>query len=153
MANLAGAVYGTIAVAALLAAESARQETYPRTVTAVVITLLLYWLAHSYSELAGQRLERHEKLTFSALWKTMVHEVPILVGAVLPLTAILIEWLVGASLAAAVGAAVWTSAVIIMAIEVVIGVRAELSGRELVAQATIGAVLGLFVIALRLLLH
>ena len=36
-------VYGTIAVGALLAAESARQETYVETVFAVAITLLLYW--------------------------------------------------------------------------------------------------------------
>src|ERR1035441_8833725 len=41
-------VYGTIAVGALLAAESARQETYVETVFAVAITLLLYWLAHSF---------------------------------------------------------------------------------------------------------
>ena len=52
-------------MAALLAAESARQETYPRTVGAVAITLILYWLAHSYSEFTGERLERGEPFSYS----------------------------------------------------------------------------------------
>jgi len=55
-ANPAGLIYGTIAVAALLAAESARRETYVETVGAVLITLLLYWLAHSYAGFTGERV-------------------------------------------------------------------------------------------------
>ena len=52
--NPAGLVYGTIAVGALLAAESARQETYTRTIIAVAIALILYWLSYSYAEFTGQ---------------------------------------------------------------------------------------------------
>jgi hypothetical protein len=47
----------------------------------------------------------------------------------------------------------WTSAGMILIIEVVAGVRAEQSGRDLVLQSVLGAVLGFLVIALRLLLH
>jgi hypothetical protein len=42
------AIYGAIAVGALLAAETPRRETYAMTVAAAIITLLLHWLAHSY---------------------------------------------------------------------------------------------------------
>ena len=38
-------------------------------------------------------------------------------------------------------------------LELVIGIRAELTGHELVRQTAVGAVLGLLVIALRVLLH
>ena len=37
--------------------------------------------------------------------------------------------------------------------EVVIGIRTELTGRDLLRQTVVGAVLGLLVIALRVLLH
>ena len=79
------------------------------------------------------------------------------VGAFIPLlpwlwstTGNQIYWSIGL---AAVGAAVWTSGIVIVGIEIVIGRRAELSGREFVTQTAFGAMLGLLVIALRLLLH
>ena len=152
-ANPAGAVYGTIAVAALLAAESARRETYPKTVAAVVLTLLLYWLAHSYAESTGHRLQSAEKLTLAGLARTMASELSILIGASVPLLAVLIWWAAGAHLTSAVSAALWTAAVVVMVTEVVVGLRARLSGRELVIQTGLGALLGLLVIALRVLLH
>lgn len=151
--NPAGAVYGTIAVAALLAAESARRETYLTTVAAVVITLALYWLAHSYAEFTGERLRTGERLTLAGLSRMMAHELTILIGAAVPLVALLISWAAGASVTTAVNAAIWTSAAIIAIIEVIVGLRSRLRGRELAAQAVLGALLGLMVVALRVVLH
>ena len=48
--NVGGLVYGTITVAALLAAERAQRETYPETVGAVLIAIALLWVAHAYAE-------------------------------------------------------------------------------------------------------
>lgn len=149
----AGLIYGTITVAALLAAESARQESYPRTVGAVAITLLLYWLAHSYAEFTGHRMKESKHFTYSGLWLTATRELTVLLGAAVPFGVLLVFWALGASLTAAVAAAIWTSAGIVVATEVVIGVRAELTGRDLLRQTAVGAVLGLLVIALRVLLH
>jgi hypothetical protein len=56
--NAGGLVYGTIVVATLLATESARSETYGKTIGAVVVALLTYWLVITYSQYAGERLER-----------------------------------------------------------------------------------------------
>lgn len=151
--NPAAAVYGTIAVGALLAAESARSETYPRTVGAVVVTLLLYWLAYSYADLLGERLKSGFGLTPSALVRTMMYELPILLGASVPLLAVLICWAVGASLTAGVKAAVWTSAAIIVAIESAAAFQARLSRGRLLLQAMAGCLLGLLIVALRALLH
>jgi hypothetical protein len=146
-------VYGTIAVGALLAAESAKRETYARTVLAVAITLMLYWLAHSYSEFVGRRLERSQPFSFGGFAEAALHEMAVLIGAAIPLIVLIIWWAAGASLAAAVTAAVWTSAIVMLVIEMVIGYRAELSGRAFVIQTAFGAMLGLLVIVLRLLLH
>jgi hypothetical protein len=151
--NLAGAVYGTIAVAALLAAESARRETYLSTVAAVVITLALYWLAHSYAEFTGERLRTGERITLAGFSRMMARELTILIGAAVPLGVLLIAWGNGASLTTAVNAAIWTSAAMIALIELIVGLRSDLSGRELAAQAMLGGVLGLAVVALRVVLH
>jgi hypothetical protein len=146
-------VYGTIAVGALLAAESARRETYLETVLAVAVTLLLYWLAHSYAEFVDRRLEHAKPFSLEGFAAAARHELSVLVGAAIPLIVLVIWWIAGASLGAAVGAAVWTSAIVIVLIEIVIGRRAELTGREFATQTAFGALLGLLVIALRLLLH
>lgn len=152
-ANPAGLVYGTIAVGALLAAESARRETYLRTVGAVAITMLLYWLAHSYAEFTARRLREHGRFTFDGLARTAAHELSVLAGAALPLLMVLSLWVTGARLSVAVTAAIWTSASVIVAIEAVIGIRADLARADLVRQTVMGALLGLLVIALRLVLH
>lgn len=151
--NLEGAVYGTIAVGALLAVESARQETYLKTIAAVVITQLLYWLAHSYSDLAASRLRSGGQLTVSGLARMMVEELPILIGAAIPLLVLLIFWAGGASLTGAINAAIWTSAAIILVIELAAGIRARLAPPQLIVQALAGALLGSLIIALRGILH
>lgn len=147
------AVYGTIAVGALLAAESARQETYPETVAAVVLTLVLYWLAHSYADLVERQVEEEAKLTVSGAMAVLVQDLPILIGAGIPLVALLIFWAGGANLSNAVAAGVWTSAAIIMAIEVGAALHARLKGFQLLLQASVGALVGVLIIALRVLLH
>jgi hypothetical protein len=151
--NPGDAVYGAIAVGALLAAETPRQETYAKTIAAVVITLVLYWLAHSYADLAGERLRSGARLTAKRLLSTMLRELPILIGAALPLATLLICWIAGTGLSAAVLAAVWTSAAIILAIEIAAGLRGRLRGRQLLSQAFVGAFLGSLIILLRAVLH
>lgn len=152
-ANTARVVYGTIVVATLLAAESAQKETYLKTVIAVVIAILLYWLAHSYAESAAQRLNRGARLDPKELVRSMLHEAPILVGAAVPLLSLLVWWAAGARLTGAVNAAIWTAAGMIVLFELFAGVRAKLTGFELIVQTLVGAALGCLVIALKLVLH
>jgi membrane protein YqaA with SNARE-associated domain len=151
--NPAAAVYGAITVGALLAAESAARETYAETVGAVAIAMLLYWLAHSYSEFAAQRLEHKQPITLDGLTRALVYELMTLAGAAIPLLALLVCWAAGVALTTAVGAALWTSAATIVVVEAVAGVRAKLSPRALVAQTAVGALFGLLVIALKLVLE
>lgn len=151
--NTGGVLYGAIIVGGLLAAESARQENYADTVGAVAIAMVLYWLVHAYTAYTERRIERSQRLTFGGLIETLAQELMIIAGAAFPLVALLICWAVGASLSTAVSAGVYTSAGIIVLVEVGAAVRADLSGRELVAQILFGALFGLMVILLNVLLR
>jgi hypothetical protein len=151
--NAAGLVYGIILVATLLSAESAVHETYPKTIAGVLIALATYWLALTYSQFAGDRLEQGERATVARLLQAATHEVTVLYGALIPFAALLIFWLAGTSLNTGALAVVYVAVATIIAAELLIGIRAELSGRDLLAQTAIGAVLGVLVLGLRLLLH
>jgi hypothetical protein len=151
--NPVGLIYGTITVGALLAAESANSETYLETVGAVVIALAIYWLARSYAEFTARRLQQAEPLAIAALGRTMLHELSILLGAAIPLLTLLVWWATGAQLGSAVTAALWASAAVTALIELAAGLRAKLTGLELLAQTAVGMILGLLVIALKLVLH
>ncbi len=151
--NPGGLVYGTILVATLLAAESPKRETFAKTVAAVAISLIAYWLSMSYAEFTGERMREDEAFKPAAFARAAAHELPVVFGALGPLLALIVCWVAGRGLPAAVTIGVWTSVAIIVATEVVLGVRAELTGRQLVIQTGMGVVLGLLVVALRVLLH
>lgn len=151
--NVAGLVYGTITVATLLAAETAKRETYPETVGAVLIAMTLFWLAHAYAAYTAHRVKGAEKLTFAALGRTMVRDLWILVGAAIPLLTLLSWWAAGSRLTTAVTAAIWSAAVVLGLIELAAALRAHLTGRELIAQTSLGLLLALLVIALKIVLH
>jgi Na+/H+ antiporter NhaC len=147
------AIYGTITVGALLAAESAVSETYAETIAAVIITLLVYWLAHAYSDFTEYRLAHHQPLKLGSLTHTLRRQATIMVGALVPLCVLLGCWIATVPLTDAVNAAILTSAAMIVLIELTAGIRAQLSGRELAAQAAMGTLFGVLVITLRLVLH
>ena len=151
--NPASAVYGTITVGALLAAESAHAETYAKSVAAVLITMVVYWLADSYAIYVGERLRSGGSIRVSRLLATMRHELAILAGATVPLATLVLCWLAGVSLSSALNAAVWACAAVIVATELVAGLRAHLTTRQLLAQSALGALLGLAIVVMRALLH
>jgi hypothetical protein len=146
-------VYGAIAVGALLSAESARNETYAETVGAVLIALMLYWLAHSYAVTTGRRLGSDQAHTLAVFAESMREEADILLGAALPLLAVLVSWAAGATLTSGVSAGIWTSVGVLVAAETLAAVRTKRTGLDLVVQSAIGLLLGLLVIAIRVVLH
>ena len=81
-ANPGGLVYGTILIATLLAAEPPRRETYARTVGAVVVAMIVYWLAVSYAEFTGERVRHEEGFTLANFARSAVHELTVVYGAV-----------------------------------------------------------------------
>jgi hypothetical protein len=152
-ANPARFVYGTVVVGALLAAETAQSETYLETVVAVVLALLVYWLAHTYAEITARRLGGTAQLTPTELGQAMAHEAPLLLGAALPVLALVLCWIAQAQLATAVTVAIWTSVAITAIIQVAAALRARPSTAAVVLQSAIGLSLGLLIIGIKLVFH
>jgi hypothetical protein len=151
--NPAGLVYGTILIATLLSAEYSPAETYLTTVGAVLIALLLYWLALAYAEFTGRRLQEGEPFTLSAFGRAAGHEKSVLLGAAVPLGVIVACWIFGAGLGSAVEIGVYTAAGMIVLFELLIGYWSEARGWDIVGHTIVGVGLGLLIITLRVVLH
>jgi hypothetical protein len=147
--NAAGVVYGVITVGALMAAESGRHETYLDTLASALVATLLYWLAHAYADLLGRRLATGDRLSAATLSRALVHDWAIVRGAALPLAALVIAWIAGASQQAGVTAALRTAVVTVVLFELVAGVRAKSTLSELVLKGAVGVTMGLAILALK----
>lgn len=151
--NPGGIVFGTITIGAVLAAESGLHETYLEAFGSALVTVGLYWLAHTYSDLLGKRLSTHEHLTVGSLLRAFAHDWAIVRGAALPLLALAIAWALGASQETAVTAAVWTCVGSIIVFELLAGIRAKSTPGELALEGCMGTAMGLGILALRAILH
>jgi len=151
--NPAGIVFGVITIGAVLAAESGLHETYLEAIGSALVTLALYWLAHTYSDLLGQRLTTHEHLSTGSLLRALAHDWAIVRGAILPLLALAISWVAGAAQETAVTAAVWTCVTSILAFELLAGIRAKSTPGELALEGCVGTAMGLGILALRAIVH
>jgi hypothetical protein len=146
-------IYGLVAIGALLAAESAEHETYADTVASAVIATGIYWLAHSYSDVLGHRLQTAERLTARALGHALRRESALLRGAAIPIAALLICWAVGAPQSTAVAAGVWSSVAALVVLELLAGVRSRATPRELVLETAVGVAMGVAILGLKVVLH
>jgi hypothetical protein len=151
--NPSGVIYGTIAVGAVLAAESTRRETFADTMEATLIILGLYWLAHTYATVVGDRLRTRETLSVGRLWRAFLHEGAIVKGAAIPIGVLGVLWGAGVSLQTGVNAALWSSAVALAGFEIIATVRSRVSGAQRIAQMTVGALLGAGILLVRVVLH
>ncbi|MDE3069781.1 MAG: hypothetical protein KGJ43_03540 [Acidobacteriota bacterium] len=147
--NPGGTVYGLITVGALLAAESKIRDTYAETIGSVAVAILMYWFAHSYSQILGMRLATRKRLGWRVALHTFAHDWAIVKGAGLPLIALIGAWASGATVRGAANAAVWTAVASLVAFELAAGVRSHAGTRELALDAAVGIVMGLGILALR----
>lgn len=151
--NPGGLVYGTILIAALLAAEGGTAVDYTETVVGIVLAEFVYWLALSYAEFAGDRAADGRPFAWRGFRASARHELAVVQGGVIPLLVVVGSWIAGVSLSWGLRFAIWASAAVIVLTEVAIGIRSNQRGRELVISAALGVLFGLLVISLRLILH
>ncbi len=147
--NAAGVVYGVITVGALMAAESGRHESYVDAIASAVFATLMYWLAHAYANLLGHRLDTGAQLTVRTLARELANDWAIVRGAAIPLLALVISWLAGASREGGVTAALRTAVVAVVVFELVAGIRAKSTPGELVLKAAVGVTMGIGLLAVK----
>jgi hypothetical protein len=147
--NPAEFVYGVITIGAVMAAESGAHETYIETIVSALIATLLYWVARAYTDLLGHRLASGEVLSGSALGRELVADWAIVRGASVPLAALVIAWIAGASQSTGVSVALYTAVVTIVLFELIAGLRAKSRPRELLFHTGIGIAMGLAILAMK----
>ncbi|MFF3466232.1 hypothetical protein ACWCQN_09735 [Streptomyces sp. NPDC001984] len=142
-----GAVYGSLLAASVVAGASA-QSQFPRLhlVLLLLCTGLVFWAAHAYAHLVGDR-PRHEPVTWREIRHVCAREWPIAQAAILPAVAVAISPLLSLSLRGgawlALGVAVgqqvlWASAAVL---------RAGASRPTVVSAGAVNLVLGLIIVA------
>jgi hypothetical protein len=152
-ANPGGVIYGVIVIGALLAAESGEHDSYVDTIASALIAAALYWVAHAYAGLLGRRLLERERLSAATLGRALARDVAIVRGAALPLAALALAWAAGAAQHTAVIAALWSAIASLIAFELLAGIRSGASARELAFDASVGATMGVAVLALKIVAH
>ncbi len=151
--NPAAGVYGLLAVASLMAAESGLHETYLDAVLSAVIAAALFWLLHAYADLLGRRILSPERLRASVLFDELARDLGVIRGAAIPLAALLVAWLAGADQSTGVLVALWSSVLGLVVFELLAAVRVHASARELVLDTSVGVAMGGAVVALKIVLH
>nr|WP_231978938.1 hypothetical protein [Streptomyces sp. TLI_053] len=133
-------------LAASVIAASSAQESHPRLslVLLLVITGLVFWAAHVYAHVAGQR-EAGKDVTFRQVRRVGRHEWPIVEAAALPALAVLVSPWLGAGENAWLALAVAVSQQVAWA---ALGAhRAGARPRQVVAEGAVSLVLGLVIVA------
>jgi hypothetical protein len=151
--NPARVIYGMIAIGTLLAAESGRHEGYPDMIGSAGIAALMFWLAHAYSDALGRRLLTAERLSLKGLLRAFADEWAIVRGAMVPLLAILLAWVLGAEQETALDIALWTAIGSVILLELAAGIRSRASPRELALDVGVGITMGIAIFALKIVLH
>ncbi len=151
--NPASAIYGTIVTAGLLATERAGDHGVARLTISVTATLLVFWLAHAYTDLLGGAITHGRPTGRSGLWHALRVEWPIVESGVLPIAALLIADAAGAAGPGAVLAALVTAVVEMCGWAVLASRRMDL---ELLPRLTFVVASGLFgvaIIVLKAVIH
>jgi hypothetical protein len=153
-ANLARAIYGYILATSLVAAFS-EDDDYSTTevAVAVFVTGLVFWLAHVYASLLGERYAAGRRLTRSEIRAEFYAEWP-LVQAFVPSIAMLLLGTIGLlsdDTAIWLAIAVGLAALLLWSLE--IGRRERLSPLELAVMALVNGLFGVAVVLLKVVVH
>jgi hypothetical protein len=153
-ANLARAIYGYILATSLVAAFS-EDDDYSTTEVAVsvFVTGLVFWLAHVYASLLGERYAAGRRLTRSEIGAEFYAEWP-LVQAFIPSIAVLLLGTIGLlsdDTAVWLAIAVGLAALLLWSLE--IGRRERLSPLELAGMGLVNGLFGAAVVVLKVVVH
>nr|WP_280671780.1 hypothetical protein [Kitasatospora sp. MAP12-44] len=145
--DYAGAVYGSLLAASVIAA-SGTAGKFPRfeTVVLLLVTGLVFWVAHVYARLAGER-SVGRLITWPEVRQVGRSEWSITEAAVLPAAVVAISPLLGLSLTATG----WLALLVAVAQQVswayIGAMHASASRREALIEGAVNLVLGLVIVA------
>jgi hypothetical protein len=154
VARLTSSIYGTVLAIALIAAYSAEEELDSLLIaTALLVTLAVFWLAHSQAELLAVRYAVGHALSRKEVREHLRHGWPMVEAGFPPAGALLLGavGLVGED--TAVDLALGVGVAELAAWGVAVGVKEQLGTLRTFAVTALNVSLGLAVVALKLVIH
>jgi len=144
----AAGIYGAIITAAILDTAGGRMPT-DALVIAVVVTLVVYWLAEEYAELLGEQVEGGRLPTWVRVREALAETWPMVSSSFAPLLALVVARAAGASALTAANAGLVVAIVLLVIHGWLAGRASQLRGRQLLLTTAIAAAVGLVMIALK----
>lgn len=144
----AASIYGAIITAAIIAASGGELPT-SALVTAVVVTLLVYWVAEEYAEVVGEQVEGGRLPTWASIRGMLVATWPMVSASYAPLLALVLARLAGASGLTAANVGLGVAIALLTFYGWSAGRAAQLHGSQLLLSTSIAAALGIVMILLK----
>lgn len=150
----ASGIYGAIITAAILAALGDAFST-DALVVAVIVTLVVYWLAEEYAHLLAEQTEDGHLPTWPHVTDELGATWPMVAASFLPLLALVLTRVFGGSQSVSVNVALTVAVVLILFYAWTAGRAAKLRGAKLFVMIAVAAALGIAMIILKnlVLLH
>jgi hypothetical protein len=144
----AAGIYGTVITAAVVAAAGGHLPTAALAI-AVLMTLVVCWIAEQYAEVLAEETEHGHLPTWAKIRSGMANTWPMVSAAYLPVLALVIARLFGASHTVAANLALIVAMALLMIHGWTAGRAAGLRGSRLMLATLIAASLGLMMIILK----
>jgi hypothetical protein len=144
----ASGIYGTVITAAVLASAGGHLATAALSV-AVLMTLMVYWIAEEYAAVLAEETEHGHLPTWPRIRAGMANTWPMVTAAYVPVLGLIVARLFGASHAAAANIALIIAMALLMIHGWTAGRAADLRGSRLTIATLIAASLGLMMIILK----
>jgi hypothetical protein len=153
-ANLAGTIYGTILSTALIAAYSEYPDAEPGQIAvAVVVTALIFWVAHAYAAVLAEEAETGEGNLAATASRTLTDEWPLVLGSLPPTVPLLLAPLGVVSDFRAEDLAIATGIALLAAWGLAISRRRRLGPLGTAAAVAASAAFGLVIVGLKAFVH
>ena len=144
----AAGIYGAIITAAILDTAGGHLST-AALVISVVVTLLVYWLAEEYAEVLGEQVQGGRLPGRASIREALAATWPMVTASYLPLLALVLAKLAGASALTAANVGLVVAIVLLTVHGWLAGRAAQLRSWQLFAATSIAASLGLVMILLK----
>ena len=149
--RVSASIYGTIVAASVMAA-GADHLSVGEICAAVLVTLVVYWAAETYSRIVAGRILASETVS-EAVREHARHHWRMVTASYAPLAVVLLASLFGADTSNAVLAALVFSTGMLVLLGWVAASRAGMTGVARLVSASVAGVAGLVMIGLKLALH
>jgi hypothetical protein len=152
--RLAGAIYGTILSTALIAAYSEYDATDPAQIaSAVVVTALIFWVAHAYAGLLAEEAAHGWGSGLAIARRNLADEWPLVVGSVPPVLPLLLAPLGVVSDYTAENLAIGTGVALLAICGFAIARRRRLGPLATLAAVAASAGFGMVIVGLKAFVH